>query len=140
MKKLIDQKKHFKMYKSGKTWVVAGIAAVSLLIGSMQVVHADETSVDSQKTIVSASLQPKSTDAESSITVKNAEATSQADAVSVDQTTDTKNNVADGSGSQDKTLTDSAEMTNESTTITGIEDQTVESKINDDSQSVGQKK
>lgn len=128
------------MYKSGKTWVVAGIAAVSLLIGSMQVVHADETSVDSQKTIVSASLQPKSTDAESSITVKNAEATSQADAVSVDQTTDTKNNVADGSGSQDKTLTDSAEMTNESTTITGIEDQTVESKINDDSQSVGQKK
>ena len=122
MKKLIDQKKHFKMYKSGKTWVVAGIAAVSLLIGSMQVVHADETSVDSQKTIVSASLQPKSTDA-----------------VSVDQTTDTKNNVADGSGSQDKTLTDSAEMINESTTITGIEDQTVESKINDDSQSVGQK-
>ena len=139
MKKPIDQKKHFKMYKSGKTWVIAGIAAVSLLIGSMQVVHADETSVDSQKTIVSASLQPKSTDAESSITVKNAEATSQADAVSVDQTTDTKNNVADGSGSQDKTLTDSAEMTNESTTITGIEDQTVESKINDDSQSVGQK-
>lgn len=118
------------MYKSGKTWVVAGIAAVSLLISSMQVVHADETSVDSQKTIVSASLQPKSTDAE---------ATSQADAASVDQTTDTKNNVADGSGSQDKTLTDSAEMTNESTTITGIEDQTVKSKTNDDSQSVGQK-
>ena len=139
MKKLIDQKKHFKMYKSGKTWVVAGIAAVSLLIGSMQVVHADETSVDSQKTIVSASLQPKSTDAESSITVKDDSATSQADAVSVDQTTDTKNNVADGSGSQDKTLTDSAEMINESTTITGIEDRTVESKINDDSQSVGQK-
>lgn len=72
------------MYKSGKTWVVAGIAAVSLLIGSMQVVHADETSVDSQKTIVSASLQPKSTDAESSITVKDDSATSQADAVSVD--------------------------------------------------------
>lgn len=118
------------MYKSGKTWVVAGIAAVSLLISSMQVVHADENSVDSQKTIVSASLQPKSTDAE---------ATSQADAASVDQTTDTKNNVADGSGSQDKTLTDSAEMTNESTTITGIEDQTVKSKTNDDSQSVGQK-
>lgn len=102
MKKLIDQKKHFKMYKSGKTWVVAGIAAVSLLIGSMQVVHADETSVDSQKTIVSASLQPKSTDAESSISVKGTEATSQPNVAPVDKTTDVKNNVADGSDSQDK--------------------------------------
>ena len=139
MKKLIDQKKHFKMYKSGKTWVVAGIAAVSLLIGSMQVVHADETSVDSQKTIVSASLQPKSTDAESSISVKGTEATSQPNVAPVDQTTDVKNNVADGSDSQDKPLTDSAEMTNESTTITDTKDQAVEPKTNADSQSVGQK-
>ena len=139
MKKLIDQKKHFKMYKSGKTWVVAGIAAVSLLIGSMQVVHADETSVDSQKTIVSASLQPKSTDAESSISVKGTEATSQPNVAPVDQTTDVKNNVADGSDSQDKPLTDSAEMTNESTTITDTKDHAVEPKTNADSQSVGQK-
>ena len=139
MKKLIDQKKHFKMYKSGKTWVVAGIAAVSLLIGSMQVVHADETSVDSQKTIVSASLQPKSTDAESSISVKGTEATSQPNVAPVDQTTDVKNNVADGSDSQDNPLTDSAEMTNESTTITDTKDQAVEPKTNADSQSVGQK-
>ena len=28
-----DYKKHFKMYKSGKLWIVAGIAAISLLIG-----------------------------------------------------------------------------------------------------------
>lgn len=139
MKKLIDQKKHFKMYKSGKTWVVAGIAAVSLLIGSMQVVHADETSVDSQKTIVSASLQPKSTDAESSISVKGTEATSQPNVAPVDKTTDVKNNVADGSDSQDKPLTDSAEMTNESTTIKDTKDQVVEPKTNADSQNVGQK-
>ena len=127
------------MYKSGKTWVVAGIAAVSLLIGSMQVVHADETSVDSQKTIVSASLQPKSTDAESSISVKGTEATSQPNVAPVDKTTDVKNNVADGSDSQDKPLTDSAEMTNESTTIKDTKDQVVEPKTNADSQNVGQK-
>ena len=127
------------MYKSGKTWVVAGIAAVSLLIGSMQVVHADETSVDSQKTIVSASLQPKNTDAESSISVKGTEATSQPNVAPVDKTTDVKNNVADGSDSQDKPLTDSAEMTNESTTIKDTKDQVVEPKTNADSQNVGQK-
>ena len=132
-------KKHFKMYKSGKTWVVAGIAAVSLLIGSMQVVHADETSVDSQKTIVSASLQPKNTDAESSISVKGTEATSHPNVAPVDKTTDVKNNVADGSDSQDKPLTDSAEMTNESTTIKDTKDQVVEPKTNADSQNVGQK-
>ena len=28
-----DYKKHFKMYKSGKLWIVAGIATISLLIG-----------------------------------------------------------------------------------------------------------
>ena len=28
-----NYKKHFKMYKSGKLWIVAGIAAISLLIG-----------------------------------------------------------------------------------------------------------
>ena len=30
---MFDYKKHFKMYKSGKLWIVAGIAAISLLIG-----------------------------------------------------------------------------------------------------------
>lgn len=28
-----DYKMHFKMYKSGKLWIVAGIAAIGLSIG-----------------------------------------------------------------------------------------------------------
>ncbi len=41
---MFDYKKHFKMYKSGKLWVVAGIVSVSLLSGGIKA-HADtETS------------------------------------------------------------------------------------------------
>ncbi len=33
---MFDYKKHFKMYKSGKLWVVAGIVSLSLLSGVLR--------------------------------------------------------------------------------------------------------
>ena len=42
-----DPATHFKMYKSGKKWVFAGLTAVTLLTASGAVAHADDASVSS---------------------------------------------------------------------------------------------
>lgn len=42
-----DPSTHFKMYKSGKKWVFAGLTAVTLLTASGAVAHADDVSVSS---------------------------------------------------------------------------------------------
>ncbi|MQB64889.1 LysM peptidoglycan-binding domain-containing protein [Limosilactobacillus reuteri] len=42
-----DPSTHFKMYKSGKKWVFAGLTAVTLLTASGAVAHADDASVSS---------------------------------------------------------------------------------------------
>ena len=42
-----DLSTHFKMYKSGKKWVFAGLTAVTLLTASGAVAHADDASVSS---------------------------------------------------------------------------------------------
>lgn len=42
-----DPSTHFKMYKSGKKWVFAGLTAVTLLTASGTVAHADDASVSS---------------------------------------------------------------------------------------------
>lgn len=42
-----DPSTHFKMYKSGKKWVFAGLTAVTLLTASGAVAHADDASVPS---------------------------------------------------------------------------------------------
>ena len=42
-----DPSTHFKMYKSGKKWVFAGLTAVTLLTASGAVAHADNASVSS---------------------------------------------------------------------------------------------
>ncbi len=42
-----DPSTHFKMYKSGKKWIFAGLTAVTLLTASGAVAHADDASVSS---------------------------------------------------------------------------------------------
>lgn len=41
MKAELNKTTHFKMYKSGRKWVVAGLTAVSLLTATGAVAHAD---------------------------------------------------------------------------------------------------
>lgn len=44
-----DPSTHFKMYKSGKKWVFAGLTAVTLLTATGAVAHADNASVSSEE-------------------------------------------------------------------------------------------
>lgn len=145
MKKPIDQKKHFKMYKSGKTWVVAGITAISLLGGGMQIAHADEVSTTTQTTVVSPSVSTTSTAAKS-VTAKD---TVVADAQVSDttqnstdnntesQATDTKSTVTSDTDSQNKTAASVTQVT-EKPQVDSANDnaQSVEQSINTDSQKI----
>ena len=47
-----DPSTHFKMYKSGKKWVFAGLTAVTLLTATGAVAHADDASVSSEGSAV----------------------------------------------------------------------------------------
>ncbi|MBB1095653.1 LysM peptidoglycan-binding domain-containing protein [Limosilactobacillus agrestis] len=47
-----DPSTHFKMYKSGKKWVFAGLTAVTLLTATGAVAHADDASVSSEGSTV----------------------------------------------------------------------------------------
>lgn len=43
-----NSKLHYKMYKSGRKWVVAGVTALALLTAGGRVAHADSTQTDSK--------------------------------------------------------------------------------------------
>lgn len=45
--------KHFKMYKSGRKWMVASLTAVTLLTATGVVAHADENNANDQPAAVS---------------------------------------------------------------------------------------
>ena len=52
-----DPSTHFKMYKSGKKWVFAGLTAVTLLTATGAVAHADNASVSSEEPATTANTQ-----------------------------------------------------------------------------------
>lgn len=135
MEKPIDQKKHFKMYKSGKIWVVAGITAISLLGGGIQVAHADEVSTVTHTTDVPISTSATSTVARSSITTNNTYADTQ-DSIDIsknDQATNAKNDVVNDANKQNETNVNLNQTVGQSKVSLNTDTQSAEESINDDS-------
>ena len=135
MEKPIDQKKHFKMYKSGKIWVVAGITAISLLGGDIQVAHADEVSTVTHTTDVPISTSATSTVARSSITTNNTYADTQ-DSIDIsknDQATNAKNDVVNDANKQNETNVNLNQTVGQSKVSLNTDTQSAEESINDDS-------
>ena len=81
-----DPSTHFKMYKSGKKWVFAGLTAVTLLTASGAVAHADDASVSSE--------EPAATITANTQNNTNSAADSSAAAQSTSNSASTESNVA----------------------------------------------
>lgn len=81
-----DPSTHFKMYKSGKKWVFAGLTAVTLLTASGAVAHADDASVSS--------AEPAATTNANTQNNTNSTADSSAVAQSTANSASTENNAA----------------------------------------------
>ncbi|MFR0610989.1 LysM peptidoglycan-binding domain-containing protein [Limosilactobacillus balticus] len=81
-----DPSTHFKMYKSGKKWVFAGLTAVTLLTASGAVAHADDASVSS--------AEPAATTTANTQNNTNSAADSSAVAQSTENNASTENSVA----------------------------------------------
>lgn len=64
-----DPSTHFKMYKSGKKWVFAGLTAVTLLTATGAVAHADNASVFSEEPATTANTQNNTNSAANSSAV-----------------------------------------------------------------------
>ncbi|MGV3202554.1 LysM peptidoglycan-binding domain-containing protein [Limosilactobacillus reuteri] len=64
-----DPSTHFKMYKSGKKWVFAGLTAVTLLTATGAVAHADNASVSSEEPATTANTQNNTNSAANSSAV-----------------------------------------------------------------------
>lgn len=107
MKKPIDQKKHFKMYKSGKIWVVAGITAISLLSGGMQAAHADEVSTITNTTDISTSASETNMATRSSAIANNTYVDTQdnIDISKDDQATNAKSDIVNNANKQNEATT-----------------------------------
>ncbi len=81
-----DPSTHFKMYKSGKKWVFAGLTAVTLLTASGAVAHADDASVSS--------AEPAATTTANTQNNTNSAADSSAVAQSTENNASTENSAA----------------------------------------------
>ena len=64
-----DPSTHFKMYKSGKKWVFAGLTAVTLLTATGAVAHADNASVSSEEPATTANTKNNTNSAANSSAV-----------------------------------------------------------------------
>lgn len=114
MKKPIDQKKHFKMYKSGKVWVVAGITAVSLLASNVQIAHADETNVTAQTSMTTSTVPTTSSNSTSVIATSNFIANNQGDNTVKSTESNDATSQANSADNQDKNSTGSMSEDNTS--------------------------
>ncbi len=135
MKKPIDQKKHFKMYKSGKIWVVAGITAISLLSGGMQVAHADEVSTITNTTDISTSASATSMATRSSVIANNTYVDTQ-DSIDIskdDQATNAKSDIVNNANKQNETTTNLNQTVGQSKISLNSDTQSTEKSINNDS-------
>ncbi|MCC4332345.1 LysM peptidoglycan-binding domain-containing protein [Limosilactobacillus reuteri] len=102
-----DPSTHFKMYKSGKKWVFAGLTAVTLLTASGAVAHADDVSVSS--------AEPAATTTANTQNSTNSAADSSAVAQSTSNSASTENSAASNASqavtSQAATTSASAQST-----------------------------
>ena len=135
MEKPIDQKKHFKMYKSGKIWVVAGIVAISLLGGGIQAAHADEVSTATHTTDVPTSASATSMVAKSSVTANNTYVDTQGsiDISKDNQATNAKNDVVNDANKQNETTANLNQTVGQSKASLNNDTQSTENSINNDS-------
>lgn len=68
-------KRHFKMYKSGKLWLVAGITAASLMVGGQAASAADNVQPEQPATTASTVQEQPKTDATTDQTQSGADTT-----------------------------------------------------------------
>ncbi|KGE72106.1 glucosaminidase domain-containing protein, partial [Limosilactobacillus reuteri] len=71
-----DPSTHFKMYKSGKKWVFAGLTAVTLLTASGAVAHADDASVSSAEPAATTTANTQNNTSSAASTSTGAQSTS----------------------------------------------------------------
>ena len=135
MKKPIDQKKHFKMYKSGKIWVVAGITAISLLSGGMQAAHADEVSTITNTTDISTSASETNMATRSSAIANNTYVDTQdnIDISKDDQATNAKSDIVNNANKQNEATTNLNQTVGQSKVSLNSDTQSTEKSINNDS-------
>lgn len=76
-----DSKTHYKMYKSGRKWMFAGLTAVSLIGATGVVAHADEATPAKTNETTQASANSATIDNGSSATINSAAASEAAHAV-----------------------------------------------------------
>lgn len=101
---IIDEThQHYKMYKSGRQWVFASIAALTMLTAAGSVAHADQTDQTTHQITVSGS-------ANGSDASQDSDSSSAADSSAVSQTSDTASSASQASAES----TASAQATSES--------------------------
>lgn len=101
---IIDEThQHYKMYKSGRQWVFASIAALTMLTAAGSVAHADQTDQTTHQITVSGS-------ANGSDASQNSDSSSAADSSAASQTSDTTSSASQASAES----TASAQATSES--------------------------
>lgn len=101
---IIDEThQHYKMYKSGRQWVFASIAALTMLTAAGSVAHADQTDQTTHQITVSGS-------ANGSDASQNSDSSSAADSSAASQTSDTASSASQASAES----TASAQATSES--------------------------
>lgn len=101
---IIDEThQHYKMYKSGRQWVFASIAALTMLTAAGSVAHADQTDQTTHQITVSGS-------ANGSDASQDSDSSSAADSSAASQTSDT----ASGASQASAESTASAQATSES--------------------------
>lgn len=101
---IIDEtRQHYKMYKSGRQWVFASIAALTMLTAAGSVAHADQTDQTTHQITVSGS-------ANGSDASQDSDSSSAADSSAASQTSDTASSASQASAES----TASAQATSES--------------------------
>ena len=101
---IIDEThQHYKMYKSGRQWVFASIAALTMLTAAGSVAHADQTDQTTHQITVSGS-------ANGSDASQDSDSSSAADSSAASQTSDTASSASQASAER----TASAQATSES--------------------------
>lgn len=121
-----DVKSHYKLYRSGKNWMVAGITSVAFLMASPLIfggtnAHADTTSVATELT---SSTSSATTDSSSAETTSSASTTTDSSATSEvsSATSDATSSAATSSATQDASsaATDSSAATSSATATAGL--------------------
>ncbi|QGG60268.1 MucBP domain-containing protein [Loigolactobacillus bifermentans] len=113
-----DTTRHFKLYKSGKIWVIAGLATVSFTVAP-QAVQAATTAEPATQTVTTNATDPASSAASSQTTVSaassataSAAASSASDSVASSASSSTSDSVASAAQATSQAATSSASAAN----------------------------